>query len=97
MVNVQKHLIDYSGIDQLLSVAGGSMGGNASLGITTANSLSKRLKSAIVTATAAKHSPQQIAFHEVGRHKAIMAHSHWKDGHYYGWGHLPAKGSPSLV
>ena len=88
MVNVQKHLIDYFGIDQLLSVAGGSMGGMQALEWLTA--YPERLKSAIVIATAAKHSPQQIAFHEVGR-QAIMADPHWKDGHYYG-GHLPAKG-----
>jgi len=50
----------------------------------------ERLKSAIVIATATKHSPQQIAFHEVGR-QAIMADPHWKDGNYYG-GHSPAKG-----
>ncbi len=88
MVNVQKHLIDHFGIDQLLSVAGGSMGGMQALEWLTA--YPERLKSAIVIATAAKHSPQQIAFHEVGR-QAIMADPHWKEGYYYG-GHLPAKG-----
>lgn len=88
MVNMQKHLIDHLEIDQLLSVAGGSMGGMQALEWLTAHP--ERLKSAIVIATAAKHSPQQIAFHEVGR-QAIMADPHWKDGHYYG-GHLPAKG-----
>src|SRR5512139_2189892 len=88
MVNVQKHLIDHLEIDQLLSVAGGSMGGMQALEWLTA--YPERLKSAIIIATAAKHSPQQIAFHEVGR-QAIMADPHWKDGHYYG-GHLPAKG-----
>ena len=88
MVNVQKHLIDHLKIDQLLSVAGGSMGGMQALEWLTA--YPDRLKSAIVIATAAKHSPQQIAFHEVGR-QAIMADPHWKDGHYYG-GQLPAKG-----
>ncbi len=88
MVNVQKHLIDHLEIDQLLSVAGGSMGGMQALEWLTAHP--ERLKSAIVIATAAKHSPQQIAFHEVGR-QAIMADPHWKDGHYYG-GHPPAKG-----
>jgi homoserine O-acetyltransferase len=88
MVNVQKHLIDHLKIDQLLSVAGGSMGGMQALEWLTA--YPERLKSAIVIATAAKHSPQQIAFHEVGR-RAIMADPHWKDGHFYG-GQLPAKG-----
>jgi homoserine O-acetyltransferase len=88
MVNVQKRLIDHLEIDRLLSVAGGSMGGMQALEWLTAHP--GRLKSAIVIATAAKHSPQQIAFHEVGR-QAIMADPLWKDGHYYG-GHSPAKG-----
>jgi homoserine O-acetyltransferase len=88
MVNVQEHLIDHLKIDQLLSVAGGSMGGMQSLEWLTVHS--HRLKSAIVIATAAKHSPQQIAFDEVGR-QAIMADPHWRDGHYYS-GPLPDKG-----
>ncbi len=88
MVNVQEHLIDHLEIDRLLSVAGGSMGGMQALEWLTAHP--ERLKSAIVIATATKHSPQQIAFHEVGR-QAIMADPLWKNGHYYG-GHSPAKG-----
>ncbi len=88
MVNVQKHLIDHLKIDQLLSVAGGSMGGMQALEWLV--SYPDRLKSAIIIATAAKHSPQQIAFHEVGR-QAIMADPHWRDGRYYG-GLPPAKG-----
>ena len=88
MVKVQKHLIDHLKIDQLLSVAGGSMGGMQALEWIA--SYPDRLKSAIVIATTTKHSPQQIAFNEVGR-QAIMADPHWKDGNYYG-GHLPAKG-----
>ena len=88
MVNVQKHLIDHLEINQLLSVAGGSMGGMQALEWLTV--YPDKLKSAIVIATAVKHSPQQIAFHEVGR-QAIMADPHWKDGHYYG-GLPPAKG-----
>lgn len=88
MVHVQKRLIGHLGIDQLLSVAGGSMGGMQALEWLTAHP--GRLNSAIVIATATKHSPQQIAFHEVGR-QAIMADPLWKNGHYYG-GHSPAKG-----
>jgi len=88
MVDVQKHLIGHLEIDQLLSVAGGSMGGMQVLEWLTA--YPGNLKSAIVIATTAKHSPQQIAFHEVGR-QAIMADPHWKDGYYYG-GIPPAKG-----
>ena len=88
MVNVQKHLIDHLKIDQLLSIAGGSMGGMQALEWLV--SYPDRLKSAIIIATASKHSPQQIAFNEVGR-QAIMADPHWKEGHYYG-GIPPAKG-----
>ncbi len=88
MVNAQKHLINYLQIDRLLSVAGGSMGGMQALEWLTAHP--GRLNSGIVIATATKHSPQQIAFHEVGR-QAIMADPLWKDGHYYGR-HSPAKG-----
>jgi homoserine O-acetyltransferase len=88
MVQVQKHLLDHLGIERLLSVAGGSMGGMQALEWLTSHA--DRLKSAIIIATSAKHSAQQIALNEVGR-QAIMADPHWKDGHYYG-AHLPAKG-----
>ena len=64
------------------------MGGMQALEWLTA--YPEKLKSAIVIATAVKHSPQQIAFHEVGR-QAIMADPHWRGGHYYG-GLPPAKG-----
>jgi homoserine O-acetyltransferase len=49
-----------------------------------------RIRSVIPIATAAKHSPQQIAFNEVGR-QAIMADPHWKSGNYYD-DSPPAKG-----
>ena len=89
MVKVQKQLIEHLEVDHLLSVAGGSMGGMQALEWLTA--YPDRLKSAIIIATTLKHSPQQIAFHEVGR-QAIMADPHWKGGHYYAGGRMPAKG-----
>jgi len=88
MVNAQRHLIDYLGIDCLLSVAGGSMGGMQVLEWLV--SYPDRIRSAIPIATAIRHSPQQIAFNEVGR-QAIMSDPNWKGGYYYG-GLLPAKG-----
>jgi homoserine O-acetyltransferase len=87
MVKVQCRLIDALGIDRLLAVAGGSMGGMQALEWMISHP--DRLQSAIVMATAAKHSPQQIAFNEVGR-QAIMADPKWKEGRYDG--HPPAKG-----
>jgi homoserine O-acetyltransferase/O-succinyltransferase len=88
IVNAQLELVGSFGIDRLLAVAGGSMGGMQTLEWLTSHP--GRVRSAIPIATTAKHSPQQIAFSEVGR-QAIMADPHWKNGRYYG-GPLPAKG-----
>ncbi len=88
MVRVQACLLDHLGIDTLLSVAGGSMGGQQVLEWLV--SYSGRTRSAIVCATAAKHSPQQIAFNEVGR-QAILSDPNWNHGDYYG-GERPAGG-----
>ena len=73
---------------RVTAVAGGSFGGMQSLEWFVSHP--DRIKSAIPIATTAKHSPQQIAFNEVGR-QAIMADPHWKDGNYFD-GPPPAKG-----
>jgi homoserine O-acetyltransferase/O-succinyltransferase len=88
MVNAQLALVDHLGIDKLLAVAGGSMGGMQALEWLVSHP--DRLRSAIPIATTPKHSPQQIAFSEVGR-QAIMADPHWNNGLYYG-GRPPEKG-----
>lgn len=88
MVNAQVRLIDRLGIDRLLAVAGGSMGGMQALQWVAA--YPHRVCSVIPIATTATHSPQQIAFNEVGR-QSIMSDPNWNDGNYYG-GPLPAKG-----
>ncbi len=80
MVNAQRYLVDSLGIDTLLAVAGGSMGGMQALAWLV--KYPQRIRSAIPIATAVKHSPQQIAFNEVGR-QAIMADPHWSSGNYY--------------
>jgi len=81
MVKAQKTLIDHLGIEKLLSVSGGSMGGMQALQWVT--SYPDMVRSAIPIATGLKHSPQQIAFNEVGR-QAIMSDLEWKNGDYYG-------------
>ncbi len=81
MVECQKRLIDHLGIKRLLTVAGGSMGGMQVLSWLV--KYPHKIYSVIPIATALRHSPQQIAFDEVGR-QAIMADPHWKDGDYYG-------------
>lgn len=88
MVNAQKRLIDHLGIKKLLTVIGGSMGGMQVLQWMVA--YPESIRSAIPIATTMKHTPQQIAFNEVGR-QAIMADPDWKGGHYYG-SKAPAKG-----
>jgi homoserine O-acetyltransferase len=88
MVHVQRHLLDFLGIDKLLCVAGASMGGMQVLQWVA--SYPERVRSAIPIATALKHSPQQIAFNEVVR-QAIMADPAWRDGNYYEYSQ-PEKG-----
>jgi homoserine O-acetyltransferase len=83
MVNAQKLLVEHLGIDRLLSVCGGSMGGMQAL--QWAVSYPDSIVSCIPIASTYKHSAQQIAFDEVGR-QAIMADPAWKKGDYYGSG-----------
>ncbi len=89
IVKAQTHLIDHLGIKKLLGVIGGSMGGMQVLQWVA--SYPERVASAIPIATAIKHSPQQIAFDEVGR-QAIMADPAWCDGAYYEKLERPEKG-----
>ena len=89
MVRAQAMLIDCLGIDSLFSVAGGSMGGMQVL--QWAALYPDRVFSALPIATAARHSSQNIAFHEVGR-QAIMADPDWRGGRYFSEGARPDKG-----
>jgi homoserine O-acetyltransferase len=56
-----------------------------------AASYPERLFSAVCVASAARHSAQNIAFHEVGR-QAIMADPDWRGGDYALHGSRPEKG-----
>jgi homoserine O-acetyltransferase/O-succinyltransferase len=89
MVRAQKKLIDHLGIETLFCVIGGSMGGMQVL--QWAASYPERVFSAVPIATAARHSAQNIAFHEVGR-QAIMADANWCGGNYIEKGVQPARG-----
>jgi homoserine O-acetyltransferase len=89
MVKVQAALIDALGIEKLLMVIGGSMGGMQVLEWLT--TFPERLHSAIMLATAAKHTAQNIAFHEVGR-QSIMADPNWQSGQYLETDIAPKKG-----
>src|SRR5947208_5832477 len=69
MVRLQKMLIERIGIQRLLSVSGGSMGGMQAL--EWAVSYPDAVVSAIPIAATARHTAQQIAFTEVGRQATI--------------------------
>ncbi len=81
MVRLQAAFLDQLGIPDLFCVIGGSMGGMQVL--DWAARYPERVFSAIPVATTARHSAQNIAFHEVGR-QAIMADPEWRGGSYYG-------------
>jgi homoserine O-acetyltransferase len=80
MVQAQLRLVDSLGIEKLLAVAGGSLGGMQALQWTV--SYPERVRAALPIATTARHSPMLIAFSEVGR-QAIYADPNWNGGEYY--------------
>ncbi|WP_298471555.1 homoserine O-acetyltransferase [uncultured Erythrobacter sp.] len=73
-------LLDGLKIDRLHTVVGGSMGGMQTLSL--AANWPERVERVLVIASTARHSAQNIAFHEVGR-QAIMADPAWAGGDYY--------------
>jgi homoserine O-acetyltransferase len=89
MVRAQARLLDYLGVSDVLCVLGGSMGGMQVL--EWASTYKDRVFSAVPIACAARHSSQNIAFHEVGR-QAVMADPDWCQGRYLEQGTSPRKG-----
>jgi homoserine O-acetyltransferase len=89
MVRAQAMLLDHLGIEQLFSIAGGSMGGMQVL--QWCASYPERVFSALPLATATRHSAQNIAFDEVGR-QAVMADPDWRHGRYIVEGTDPRRG-----
>lgn len=88
MVRAQALLLDHLGVRRLKAVIGGSMGGMQALSWPA--TFPDRVDAAIVIASTARHTAQNIAFHEVGR-QAVMADPRWQGGDYYG-GEAPAAG-----
>ena len=89
MARSQTMLMDHLGIARLHAVVGGSMGGMQAL--SWAAHFPERVGAALIIASTARHSAQNIAFHEVGR-QAIMADRNWRGGDYYADGISPASG-----
>ena len=89
MVRAQALLLDHLGIATLAAVIGGSMGGMQAL--SWAATFPERVRACVMVASTARHSAQNIAFHEVGR-QAIMADPDWRGGAYADHGVRPEKG-----
>jgi homoserine O-acetyltransferase len=88
MVRAQAMLLDHLGVGRLKAVVGGSMGGMQALSWPA--TFPDRVEAVVVIASTARHSAQNIAFHEVGR-QAVMADPRWNGGAYYD-GEPPAAG-----
>jgi homoserine O-acetyltransferase/O-succinyltransferase len=87
MVAAQKLLVDRLGIGRLFAVAGGSMG--AMQALQWCVDYPEAVTKAVVIATCAASSAQQIALNEVSR-QAIVSDPSWQGGDYYG------RGAPTL-
>jgi len=81
MVHVQKKLLDKLGIEHLVMVIGGSMGGMQAL--EWAVTYPEIMDGVAVIAAPGYTTPQAIAYNSVGR-DAIMLDPDWQEGNYYG-------------
>lgn len=88
MVRVQRELLRHLGVEQLVTVSGGSMGGMQAL--EWAVTFPEMLRSAIPVAAPGRLSAQGIAYNEVQR-LAITQDPDWQQGDYYP-GPGPARG-----
>jgi homoserine O-acetyltransferase len=80
MVEVQQRLMQHLGIDQLLAVVGGSLGGHQAL--TWAIRYPGRVRGVVALATSPRLTTQALAFDVVGRN-AILRDPHFHAGQYY--------------
>jgi homoserine O-acetyltransferase len=90
IIKAQKIFIEnHFKINKLHAVIGGSFGGMQTL--TWASLYPNFLKKAIALATSYRHTPQNIAFHEVGR-QAIITDTDYCDGEYLEYQKFPSRG-----
>ena len=89
MVEVQRRLLGKLGIERLLAVVGGSLGGHMVLAWATR--LPNCVAGAIALATSARLTSQALAFDVVGRN-AILRDPAYQAGRYYEDGSRPSVG-----
>jgi len=89
MVRAQRELLRHLGVERLLAVAGGSLGGSQALEWSLA--YPEMVRGCVAIATTARLPAMGIAFNEIGR-QAIVADPNWRGGDYYDDGKPPAHG-----
>jgi homoserine O-acetyltransferase/O-succinyltransferase len=89
MVRAERALLHELGIDRLLAVVGGSLGGMQALEWSIA--YPRAVRAVIMTASTARLGTQGLAWNAIARN-AIMADPDWQGGHYYGTGRSPEAG-----
>ncbi|MDQ3811415.1 MAG: homoserine O-acetyltransferase [Chloroflexota bacterium] len=89
MVRAQRQLLDALGIDRLLAIGGGSLGGMQALEWSVA--YPERVRSVVSIASTPHLSSQGVAWNAIARN-AIMADPDWQGGYYYGTGRAPQAG-----
>lgn len=89
MVRAEKRALEVLGIDSLLAVGGGSLGGMRALEWTVA--YPEAVRSCISIASTAHLGSQGVAWNAIARN-AIMADPDWQGGNYYASGRAPTAG-----
>ncbi len=89
MVESQRRLLKHLGIERMLAVVGGSMGGQAVLHWAARHP--RMVRGAVALATAGRLSAQALAFDVVARN-AILTDPGFHGGNYYHAGHGPDRG-----
>jgi homoserine O-acetyltransferase len=89
MVRAERALLRELGIETLLAVSGGSLGGMQALEWATL--FPRSVASIIPIASTSALAPQGIAWNAIARN-AIVADPDWQNGHYYETGRSPRAG-----
>jgi homoserine O-acetyltransferase len=89
MVRAEKCFLDALGIDSLLAIAGGSLGGMRALEWSVA--YPNMVRAAVSIASTARLGSQGVAWNAIARN-AIMADPDWQGGNYYASGRAPIAG-----
>ncbi len=88
-VHSQALLLDQLGVSTLAAVLGGSLGGMQALSWTL--QYPKRVRHAVIVASAPNLTAENIAFNEVAR-RAIVTDPDFHGGHFYRYGVVPKRG-----